>query len=464
MDKASTVDAAGEGLNVNPRGGGMANLTKTIQPDNTINSVLPCYQPQTTHLMEEVLSAENLDKAWKKVRANKGAAGIDGLKIDQFIAHFSGQSITLIDEIRQGRYQPYPVKRVYIEKDDGGLRGLGIPTVFDRMIQQAIVQALLPIFDPIFSKYNFGFRPEHSQHQAMNCVQGYLEEGRRIAVDVDLSKFFDRVNHDFLMTQLGKRIDDKCLLKLISKYLRAGIVEDGVLHDTREGVPQGGPLSPLLSNIVLDILDKELEQRGHKFARWADDFIILVNSKRAGERVLASVTRFVERKLKLKVNDQKSRVVPTSKSKFLGFTFYGKSLRWHPDSLVKFKRRIRELTGRSWGVSMEKRIKELNIYLRGWINYFGIAKGYQKCIDLDNWIRRRLRMCHWKQWKNARTRVKNLKRLGVSGDLEVTSGASQKGYWRNSKTKGINIALSLEYFEQKGLFSLRDRWVEIYHG
>ncbi len=442
----------------------MANLTNTIQPDNSINSVLPCYQPQTIHLMEEVLSAENLDKAWKQVKANKGAAGIDGLTIKQFVAHFAAQSSTLIDEIRHGRYQPYPVKRVYIEKDDGGLRDLGIPTVFDRVIQQAIVQVLQKLFDPTFSEYSFGFRPEHSQHQAMRCVQGYLEEGRRTAVDVDLSKFFDRVNHDFLMTQLGKRIDDKRLLKLIAKYLRAGIVDDDVLYETREGVPQGGPLSPLLSNVVLDLLDKELEHRGHKFARYADDFIILVNSKRAGERVLSSITRFVERKLKLKVNDQKSRVVRTSKSKFLGFKFHGSSLRWHPDSVVKFKRRIRELTGRSWGVSMKTRIKELNTYLRGWINYFGIAQGYQQCIDLDNWIRRRLRMCHWKQWKNARTRVKNLKRLGVDGTLSVTSGASQKGYWRNSKTKGINIALSLEYFEQKGLFSLRDRWVVIHYG
>ena len=442
----------------------MANLTNTIQPDNSINSVLPCYQPQTTHLMEEVLSAENLDKAWKRVKANKGAAGIDGLTVNRFVAHFAAQSSTLIDEIRHGRYQPYPVKRVYIEKDDGGLRALGIPTVFDRVIQQAIVQVLQKLFDPTFSEYSFGFRPGRSQHQAMQCVQGYLEEGRRTAVDVDLSKFFDRVNHDFLMTQLGRRIDDKRLLKLIAKYLRAGIVDDGVLSDTREGVPQGGPLSPLLSNVVLDLLDKELEHRGHKFARYADDFIILVNSKRAGERVLASITRFVEHKLKLKVNDQKSRVVPTSKSKFLGFKFHGKSLRWHPDSVVKFKRRIRELTGRSWGVSMETRIKELNTYLRGWINYFGIAQGYQQSIDLDYWIRRRLRMCHWKQWKNARTRVKNLKRLGVDGKLSVTSGASQKGHWRNSKTKGINIALSLEYFEQKGLFSLRDRWVVIHYG
>jgi RNA-directed DNA polymerase len=286
----------------------------------------------TTDLLAQVLTHENLAKAWKRVRSNKGAPGIDGLTIDNFIAHFQDHGKFLIEEIRKGNYQPYPVKRVYIKKECGGLRGLGIPTVFDRMIQQAIVQIISPIFDPTFSDFSYGFRPEHSQHQAVRQVQEYVAGGRRIAVDVDLSKFFDRVNHDLLMTQLGKKIRDKGLLKLIYKYLRAGIVENGVLNDCREGVPQGGPLSPLLSNIMLDPLDKELERRGHKFARWADDFIILVHSKRAGERVLKSITRFVERKLKLKVNDQKSRVGPTSKSKFLGFTFRGKFIAWHADA------------------------------------------------------------------------------------------------------------------------------------
>lgn len=418
----------------------------------------------TTHLLDEVLSSANLNKAWKRVRSNKGAPGIDGLAIDNFIGHFRDHGKLLIEEIRKGNYQPYPVKRVFIEKDDGSLRGLGIPTVFDRMIQQAIVQVLTPIFDPTFSEFSYGFRPKHSQHQAVKQVQAYVANGKRTAVDVDLSKFFDRVNHDLLMTQLGKKIRDKSLLKLIYKYLRAGIVENGVLLDCREGVPQGGPLSPLLSNIVLDPLDKELERRGHTFARWADDFIILVNSKRAGDRVLKSVTRFVERKLKLKVNDQKSRVVPTSKSKFLGFTFRGKSIVWHPNAERKFKREIKNLTRRSSGRSMKKIIHELTVYMRGWINYFGIAQGYQKCSDFDSWIRRRLRMCYWKQWRKVRTKVRSLMRLGVSLDLAIACGMSSKSYWHSARTPGINIALSNDYLAKQGYYCLRDRWVEIHYG
>lgn len=416
------------------------------------------------NLLDSILSPDNLNKAWKRVRSNKGAPGIDGLSVDDFVAHFRTVGHGLVEEIRHNRYQPYPVKRAYIRKPDGGQRALGIPTVFDRVIQQAIAQVIGPIFDEDFSEFSYGFRPKRSQHDAVNQVQQYIKEGQRIAVDVDLSKFFDRVNHDFLMSQLGKKIRDKRLLQLIAKYLRTGIVEDGVLLDCREGVPQGGPLSPLLSNVVLDLLDKELERRGHKFARYADDFIILVGSKRAGERVLASVTRFVERKLKLKVNDTKSRVVKTSQCKFLGFSFHGSTLVWHEKSLAQFKYRVRKLTGRSRGVSMDNTIRGLTQYLRGWINYFGIAAGYQKCFDLDQWIRRRLRMCFWKQWRKVRTKVRNLIRLGVDVKLAISCGISSKSYWRSAKTEGIHKALSNELLAKLGLFSLRDRWVEIHYG
>lgn len=416
------------------------------------------------NLLEQVLSTDNLNRAWKRVRTNKGAAGIDGMTIDRFVSYFKSCGKYLVEDIRQGNYQPYPVKRIYIEKDGGGLRGLGIPTVFDRVIQQAIVQVITPIFDPTFSESCFGFRPEHSQHQAMTQVKGYVAQGRKTAVDVDLSAFFDRVNHDLLMTLLGRKIHDKGLLKLIVKYLRAGFVEDTVHHECWLGVPQGGPLSPLLSNVVLDLLDKELERRGHKFARWADDFIILVHSKRAGDRVLASITSFIERKLKLKVNDQKSKVVATSRCKFLGFSFHGNDLVWHADSIAKFKREVRRLTNRSQGKSMETVIQNLTMYLRGWINYFGVAKGYQKCLDLDSWIRRRLRMCFWKHWRKTRTKVRNLLRLGVPLELAVTSGSSNKSYWRNAKTPGINMALSNEHLSNMGLYSLRDRWVELHYG
>ncbi len=420
--------------------------------------------PDTHTLLDQVLCPENLNKAWKRVKANKGAPGIDGLTIGGFQAHFKNIGKGLVEEIRLGHYQPYPVKRVYIEKENGGWRGLGIPTVFDRLIQQAIVQVITPIFDPEFSDSNFGFRPNHSQHQAVRHVQKYIHEGHRTAVDIDLSKFFDRVNHDLLMTLLGRKIRDKGLLCLIAKYLRTGIVEDGVLHECREGVPQGGPLSPLLSNIMLDPLDKELEKRGHKFARWADDFIIVVGSRCAGERVLSSVTHFVEHKLKLKVNDQKSRVVPVSKSKFLGFSFVGKKLVWHDDALAKFKYKVRRLTGRTHGISMDILIHELTVYLRGWINYFGIAQGYQKCIDLDQWIRRRLRMCYWKQWRKVRTKVRNLIKLGVDTQLAVSCGISSKSFWHSARTKGINMAISNKFLADKGLVSLRDQWVKIHYG
>ena len=416
------------------------------------------------NLLDTILSQENLNLAWERVRANKGAAGIDGITIDDFVSHFKAVADDIIESIRQGHYQPLPVKRIYIPKSDGGQRGLGIPTVFDRVIQQAIAQTINPTFDVTFSEFSYGFRPKRSQHHAVRQLQNYIQEGRRIAVDVDLSKFFDRVNHDFLMSLLGKRIKDKRLLKLIAGYLRAGMVENGCWHACYEGVPQGGPLSPLLSNIVLDLLDKELEKRGHKFVRYADDFVIAVGSKRAGERVLASIKRFIERKLKLKVNDAKSQVVPVSQCKFLGFTFRGSKLAWHKKALQQFKYRVRQITGRSRGISMESKMKELVQYLRGWINYFGIAQGYQKCIDLDCWIRRRLRMSYWKFWRRVRTKVRNLLRLGVSESLAVTCGSSGKSYWRSAKTEGIHIALNNDFFEKMGLISLRDRWVEIHYG
>jgi RNA-directed DNA polymerase len=417
---------------------------------------------QNQQLLDKILAPENLNKAWIRVRKNKGAAGIDGQSIKDFIQHFREHGKGIIEEIRAGRYHPYPVKRVYIEKPDGTLRGLGIPTVLDRVIQQAIVQVLTPIVDPKFSDYSFGFRPNCSQHKAVLQVQEFEKQGRKIAVDVDLSKFFDRVNHDFLMTLLRKITRDKNLLKLIGRLLRAGAVEDGIWQATLEGVPQGGPLSPLLSNIVLDLLDKELEKRNHAFVRYADDFIILVFSQSAGERVLKSVTRFVERKLKLKVNDQKSQVAPIYKCKFLGFTFRDGKFKWHNSVMGKFKFHVRQITGRSNGVSMEARIAELTIYLRGWINYFGVGQGFEKCTILDRWIRRRLRMCYWKSWRRMSTKVSNLLKLGVPRDLAIRCGSSNKSHWHSSKTEGIHRALPNDFFKRKGLLSLKDRWLEIH--
>ena len=332
------------------------------------------------------------------------------------------------------------------------------------MVQQAIVQVLSPIFDPTFSVHSHGFRPNRSAHDAVREVQGYCQQKRNIAVDIDLSKFFDRVNHDKLMTLLGRRFRDKGLLQLIGRYLRAGIMDGNILLPSHEGVPQGGPLSPLLSNVMLDPLDKELEKRGHHFARYADDLIIMVKSPRAGERVLQSLTRFIENELNLKVNTEKSQVVKSTHCQFLGFSFRGKQIRWHPKSLEKFKRRVRELTNRTWGVSMEKKIRELSVYLRGWINYYGIANQYQQCVDLDHWIRRRVRMCYWKQWGRPRTKIRSLVKLGLPIKAAVACGRSSKSWWRSSKSPGINAALGLKYLKQPGLFALRDGWIAFHYG
>ena len=374
-------------------------------------------------LLEQMLSRANLQEAWRRVRANKGAAGIDGMTIDEFPTWArKGHWKSIVNELVLGSYRPTPVKRVEIEKPDGGIRLLGIPTITDRVIQQAIAQVLTPIFDPGFSEHSFGFRPGRNGQQAVKQVQSIIKEGRRFAVDVDLSKFFDRVNHDLLMTLLGRKVNDKRLLNLVSRYLRAGIMDKQRFIESREGVPQGGPLSPLLANIMLDPLDKELENRGHKFARYADDFTILVKSKRAGERVLSSISNFVKNRLKLIVNASKSHVVKTSQSKFLGFTFgYGR-IQLHPKTLEKFKQQVRILTNRNWGVSMRYQLFKLSQYLRGWINYFGIANCYQLCLDLDHWIRRRVRMAYWRQWRKPRTKVRNLMMRGVRVQAAVACG------------------------------------------
>ncbi len=412
-------------------------------------------------LFEHVLSNDNLQRAWKQVKANKGAAGVDGMKIDQFIDWAKQHWQQCKAQLENGTYRPQPVKRVEIDKPDGGKRQLGIPTVVDRVIQQAITQVLSPIVDGTFSGNSFGFRPNRNGLQAVKQVQQIIKSRRNIAVDVDLSKFFDRVNHDLLMRNLSRHVKDKRLLKLIGRYLRAGIDDNGTLIPSLEGVPQGGPLSPLLSNIMLDDLDKELEQRGHQFARYADDFIILVKSKRAGERVLASVTRFLETKLKLLVNTDKSHVVKTTQSKFLGFTFKRGAIKWHDKTLHKFKRQVRILTNRNWGVSMQYQLFKLSQYLRGWINYFGIANAYQQCVDLDHWIRRRVRMCYWRQWRKPRTKVRNLMKRGVHVQAAVACGITSKGPWRSSKTPGIQQALSLNYLKAEGLYSLRDGWIKV---
>ncbi len=442
----------------------MSSLNKQTPSGDDVTQRSDMKPAFSNDLFERALSRDNLSAAWKRVRANKGAAGVDGITVKDFHAWaHSGNWIKVTNALAAEHYKPSPVRRVEIDKPDGGKRQLGIPTVTDRIIQQAIAQVLTPIFDPGFSDNSFGFRPRRNGQQAVQQVKGIIKDGRRIAVDVDLSKFFDRVNHDLLMTLLGRKVKDKRLLRLISRYLKAGFVDNQLQGETQEGVPQGGPLSPLLANIMLDPLDKELEKRGHKFARYADDFTILVKSQRAGERVLKSISRYLQHRLKLTINTSKSHVVKTSLSQFLGFTFKAGRIQPSPKSLLKFKQEIRRLTNRNWGVSMKYQLFRTSQFIRGWINYFGIANCYQLCVDLDHWIRRRVRMAYWRQWRKPRTKVRNLMRLGVRVQSAVACGITSKGPWRSSKTPGINQAISNDYLKSQGLYALRDGWIKLHH-
>lgn len=355
-------------------------------------------------LLNRILSRENMLQALKRVEKNKGSHGVDMMPVKSLRQHIFENWPSIKESILKGTYEPHPVRRIEIPKPDGGVRLLGIPTVTDRLIQQAIAQVLSKVYDPGFSEHSYGFRPNRSAHDAVRKAKGYIQEGYRWTVDMDLEKFFDRVNHDRLMSALARRILDKPLLKVIRKYLQSGVLINGVVLDTNEGTPQGGPLSPLLSNIVLDELDKELERRGHKFVRYADDCNIYVRTKRAGERVLKSVQTFIDTKLRLKVNEEKSAVNRPWKRKFLGFSFTSHKepkVRIAKQSLIRMKKKIRELTSRKMPYPMEYRIQKLNQYLVGWCGYFALADTKSIFTELDGWIRRRLRMCLWKNWKKA---------------------------------------------------------------
>lgn len=416
-----------------------------------------------TTLMQQVVERENMRRAWRRVKANRGAPGIDGQSIAEAHAWLRTNWTTLRESLLMGTYQPLPLRRKAIPKPSGGERLLGIPAVVDRVIQQAMAQVLGPIFDPGFSESSFGFRPRRSAHGALRQVQAFLRKGYRIAVDLDIEKFFDRVNHDVLMARVARKVADQLILSLIGRYLRAGVLVGDIVQPTVEGTPQGGPLSPLLANILLDDLDKELERRGLRFARYADDALILVKSTRAGERVMASLKRYLADELRLTVNEQKSRVAPTNECVFLGFTFRGSKLRWSERAFADFRYRLKRLTGRSWGISMRERLQRLGQYLRGWMGYFGISEYYRPVPDLDSWLRRRVRMCYWKQWRRCKTRIRNLIALGTSRRQAILTGLSRKGPWRLAKTLATQTGMTNQWLAEQRLISIRDLWIKA-HG
>jgi RNA-directed DNA polymerase len=415
-------------------------------------------------MWEQVWERQNLFTALKRVEQNGGAPGMDGMTVKELRPYLKEHWLEIRAKLDQQTYQPSPVRRVEIPKPDGGVRLLGIPTVLDRLLQQAIAQALTPLFEPLFSDHSYGFRPGRSAHQAILQAQEYVQAGYEWAVDIDLEKFFDRVNHDMLMARVARVVADKRVLKLIRAYLNSGVMVNGVVLDTEEGTPQGGPLSPLLSNIMLDDLDKELEQRGHKFVRYADDCNIYVKTQRAGERVMASVKAFLEQKLKLKVNPKKSKVDRASRVKFLGFSFFKRKgevlIRVAARSRERFCERLRRLTKRTRSGKLEDVIQEINRYTMGWIGYFWRANTPSVYEELDQWIRRRLRQMLWKRWKRGTTRYKELVKLGVP-HWRAQGGAGGKSPWHMSKSPVINEALSNGHFRNLGLKSLKTRYQEL---
>jgi group II intron reverse transcriptase/maturase len=412
------------------------------------------YRDDTENLLERIVHRDNMNEALKRVIKNKGSHGIDGMQVDELRPYLMEHGRDLVEMIIKGSYKPNPVKRVMIPKPDGSKRALGIPTVVDRVVQQAIHQELSKVFEPKFSNNSFGFRPGKSAHMALQQAKTYINEGYKIVCDIDLERFFDRVNHDKLMYLISKEVTDKRLLKLIRAYLRAGIMDNGIKVKSLEGTPQGGPLSPLLSNIMLNELDKELERRGHKFCRYADDCNIYVKSKRAGKRVMESIKGFIEGDLKLKVNDSKSAVDSHTRRKFLGYSFFytksGIDFRVHKKSIEKLKDKIRKITNRNISMNFEYRVAKLLEITRGWVIYFKMAKMKKLMVQLDQWIRRRLRACIWKTWKSIKTRGINLVKLGLSKNKAWEFANTRKGYWRISNSPILSCTITNERLINRG--------------
>lgn len=417
-------------------------------------------------LLEKILDRDNMNRAYKKVRVNKGKPGIDGMTVDELLPFLKENGNQIRQAIMEGTYSPKPVRRVEIPKPDGGVRLLGIPTVLDRVIQQAIAQILSPIYEKEFSDNSYGFRPGRNARQAVRKCKEYIDAGYQWTVDIDLAKYFDTVNHDKLMRLLSKRIKDGRVLSLIRKYLKSGVMINGVVIDTEEGTPQGGNISPLLSNIMLNELDKELTKRRLKFCRYADDCNIYVKSKKAAERVMVSITRFLEEQLKLRVNKEKSAVDRPWKLKFLGFSFYQKKgetgIRVHPKSVLKLKAKLKAVTGRSNAMGVNERIVKLKQIITGWVNYFGIADMGSLVKELDGWLRRRIRMCYWKRWKKIKTRYDNLVKLGIDGHKAWEYANTRKGYWRISNSPILARALTNERLKKQGFPTITERYLLVH--
>ena len=445
-------------LNLGTGAEGEARSTSAREPEASTAKACLEHPAVAGPSMEDVVERENLKTALARVKRNKGAAGIDGMSVDDLPAYLKEHWPAIRAQLLDGTYRPQPVRRVEIPKASGGLRLLGIPTVLDRLTQQAVMQVLQADWDGTFSETSYGFRPKHSAHQAVEQAQAYIASGHAVVVDIDLEKFFDRVNHDILMGLVAKRVADKRLLKLIRGFLAAGAMEGGLVSPTEEGTPQGGPLSPLLSNLMLDVLDKELEKRGHRFVRYADDCNIYVRSQKAGERVLAGIERFLEKRLKLKINKAKSAVAKPGVRKFLGFSFTGGSepprRRIAPQAIARFKAKVLALTRRTCGRTLVQIAKELSAYLIGWRGYFGFCQTPSVLRVLDQWIRRRLRAIVWKQWKYGPARFAELRRRGVGRDLAAQTAGAPHGPWRLANSPALAIALPNSFFASLGLASV----------
>ena len=412
-------------------------------------------------LLEKVLCRDNLNKAYKRVKANKGASGVDGMTIDEALPWLKEHRNELLESIRNGKYKPSPVRRVEIPKDNGGVRKLGIPTVIDRIIQQAIAQVLIPIYEPKFSDGSYGYRPHRSAKDAILKVKEYADEGYKYAVCLDLSKYFDTLNHELLMNMLREDIKDKRLIDLIKRYLKSGVMENGIVMKTKEGSPQGGNLSPLLANIYLDKFDKEFEGRGVKVIRYADDILLLAKSMRAAERLLGTSTAYLEKKLKLKVNTEKSRAVSVYSNRNFGFSalrWEGTYIRVHAKSKKKAKDKLRELTSRSQGRKLDTVLNNIRVFMRGWLGYYGIAEMDTLMKRWNEWLRRRIRMYIWKQWKKPKTRVENLKKLGMPDWQAYRNGNTRKGYWAIAGSGILQHTITNERLARKGYYDISEAY------